>query len=125
MVDEVEGGDVGYLNASLAAPSTIFPVFEPYNESEIRVYPSSIVNNIVCRYIRKPLDPKWTYTVVGGVELFDDTAADFQDFELHVSELSNIVVRMLSYFGINLREGDVVQYAEQQKQINEVKEQQQ
>ena len=44
--------------------------------------------------------------------MYDPSNASFQDFELHESEFSNIVLRMLSYFGINLREGEVMQIAE-------------
>ena len=124
VIEEAQGADFGYLSSSLASPSVTFPVYENYMD-EIRVYPSEIQSNVTCRYLRKPADPKWTYTSVGNVELFDNTISDYQDFEIHYSELPNIVVQMLSYLGVNIREADVVQYAEALKQKEEVKEQQQ
>lgn len=123
VIEEAQGGDYGYLSASLAAPSVTFPVYELF-KGAVRVYPAEIVSNVSCRYIRKPLDPKWTYTSVGNVELYDNTISDFQDLELHSSELPNITIKMLSYLGVNIREADVVQYAETLKQKEEVKEQQ-
>lgn len=123
VVEEMEGQYMGFLGKSLAAPSTTFPVYEQVGDL-ITISPATIVDTVTCRYIRTPLDPKWTYNVVSGTELYNPSANDFQDFELHVSEFSNIVIRMLSYFGINIRETEVTQYAEALKQKEEVREEQ-
>jgi hypothetical protein len=121
VISETEADDIRYLLKSIAAPTEIHPVYRILGNS-IRVYPDSIVTNVTCSYLRKPLPPRWTYQVINGVEMFDNTAADFQDFELHPSELTNIVVHMLSFFGINLRETEVTQYAEALKQKQDKKE---
>lgn len=123
VIEETQGADFGYMSASVAAPSVTFPVYENYMD-EVKVYPATIITGVTCRYLRKPADPKWTYTSVGDVELFDDTIVDYQDFEIHVSELPTIVVSMLSYLGMNIKEADVVQYAEAIKKGEELKEQQ-
>lgn len=123
VIEEAQGSEFGFLSSSLAMPSTTFPVYENYKDA-VKVYPSDIITPIICRYLRKPADPKWTYTSVGDVELFDPTISDYQDIELHPSEFSNIVINTLSYLGINLREADVAQYAEALKQKEEIKEQQ-
>lgn len=123
VIEEAKGAEYGFLSSSLAAPSATFPVYELFKDT-IKVYPATIITGVTCRYLRKPLDPKWTYTQVGDVELFDNTIEDYQDFEIHVSELPNIVIKMLSYFGINLREEDIMKYAEDLKQKEELKEQQ-
>ena len=122
VIEEAEGG-VGYLSASLAAPSTTFPVYEDFRDY-IKVYPATIVASVTASYLRKPVDPKWTYTVASNIELFDNTIADYKDFELHSSELPRIVIDMLSYFGVNLRDVDVARYAEALKRIVEAKKQQ-
>ena len=124
VIEELTTADRGYFLNSNASPSTVFPMFTRFSTS-VQVLPSGIVDNVNCSYLRVPKDPKWTYTSVGNVELFDNTLADFQDFELHVSELPNIVIMLCSYFGVNIREADVMQYAEMLKQKEEVKEQQQ
>lgn len=123
VVTEMEGQYIGYASKSLGAPSETFPVYEHIG-STIEVLPSTITSGVVCRYIRKPLDPKWTYTIVSNMELFNPSAVDFQDFELHASEFSNIVIRMASYFGINLREEEVIKYIEIKKQDTVAREEQ-
>lgn len=122
VIEEVSPSKVGYLGQSSAAPSATFPVYERVNEGEILISPSSINSGVTCRYIRKPLDPNWTYTEVSGEPLFNAADADYQDFELHPDEFSNIVIQMLSYFGINIRESEVAQYAEALKQKQDSKE---
>ena len=73
------------------------------------------VDDIVMRYLRAPKRPNWTYVTVGTSPMFDGGSNDYQDFELHESEFPNICNRMLSYFGITLREADIVQIAESLK----------
>lgn len=108
--DEVERNSVARMLGTEVAPTVTYPIYEDYGDY-IRTYPKSI-KTINLRYIRKPKMPKWTYTVVGNSEMFNPAASDFQDIELHESEFSNIVLRLLSHFGINLREAEVVQIAE-------------
>ena len=111
VIEEIEDGDLGYLGLSIAKPSTLYPVYRKYND-KIVIYPTTLTQ-IWLRYIRKPKTPNWTYFLLGGTEpMFNPANPSFQDFELHESEFSNIVLKMLSYFGINLREQEVVQIAE-------------
>lgn len=109
--DEVERNSVARMLGTEVAPTVTYPVYEDYGDI-IWTYPNSI-KAINIRYIRKPKMPKWTYVVVGDSEMFNPAAPDFQDIELHESEFSNIVLRLLSHFGISLREAEVVQIAEQ------------
>jgi len=111
IISEVQRHEIARLLGTEAAPSAIFPVYEPVGQT-LRVYPNSITD-INIRYIREPKAPKWTYfQLPNGSEMYDPSNASFQDFELHESEFSNIVLRMLSFFGINLREEAVIQVAE-------------
>lgn len=111
VIEEVERSSTNYLVNSLASPSALYPVYERYS-NYIIIHPSTI-EDIRVRYLRTPKTPKWTYFVTGaGNELFDPSNSSFQDFELHDSEFPNIINRMLTYFGINLREAEVVQIAE-------------
>lgn len=121
IIEETQRKDIGYAALSIAAPSEIYPVYERYNKY-IRVYPATINSGVSCKYLRKPLPPKWTYVVVSNNPMFNEAASDYQDFELHESEFTNIVMRMLSLFGINLREQEVIQVAETMKDKNNFKE---
>lgn len=62
-------------------------------------------------YLRTVLVPKWTFTVVNGTELFNPSANDFQDADIHPSEEDEIVRILLASFGINLKESDVSSFA--------------
>ena len=114
IIERIKTSKVGYLNNSIAAPTVTYPVYER-DADTITVFPINSVSTIALAYIKQPADPKWTYTVVNGDPLFNPSAVDYQDFELHPAEFPTIVVEMLTYFGINLREGEVIQIAEQLK----------
>ena len=113
LIDEIERNAIVTMMRTEAAPTVLYPVYESYG-STLKVYPNTITN-VNVRYIRKPLNPKWTYTVVANKEMYDPSNESFQDFELGSEEFANIVLKMLSLFGINLREAEVVQVAEQLK----------
>jgi len=118
--DEVERNSVARMLGTEVAPTALYPIYESYG-STLRTYPESI-KTIDVRYIRNPKTPNWTYFVLpSGEEMFNPANPDFQDIELHESEFSNIVLRLLSYFGINLREGEVIQIAETLKDKMNIK----
>jgi hypothetical protein len=76
---------------------------------EIKIAPITIQDAVTISYIRNPLVPNWTYIVVGGSELFNPSAPDFQDIDLHPSEENRVVLMTLKRFGINLKEEDLMQ----------------
>lgn len=111
VIEEIERHELGYLANSEAAPTELYPVYERFSDS-IVVTPST-VDEIKIRYVRTPKMPNWTYFALpSGEPLYNPADVDFQDFELHESEFANIILKMLSYFSINLREAEVVQIAE-------------
>lgn len=121
-VDEVSERRLLLLNKSnLTAPSTDYPVFTR-QEDQYLVYPTTIVDQVTCGYIRVPAVPKWTYNTVSGNPVFNISATDYQDFEIPEADEPRLVVKILGYAGLTIREQDVVQYAElqeQQKKQNE------
>ena len=111
-IDEVSVRRLRLLNKSnLTAPSTDYPVFIR-EEDDFLVYPTTIVSGVTADYIRTPATPKWTYTTVSGNPQFNASAVDYQDFEIHPSDEARLVVKILGYAGLSIREADVVQYAE-------------
>lgn len=121
VVEEVDRSALNHMLNMQGGPSTLFPVMI-LEGSDIKVYPETITEDLNLNYIRLPKKPKWTYTVVGGSELFNPSAGDYQDFELNQAEFTNIVLGMLVYFGINLREPDVVKIADMLKTKMDIKE---
>jgi hypothetical protein len=98
------------LSSNITAPSTAYPAYYQKGD-DIKVYPASITSSVSAMYVRYPLDPKWTYDVVAGSPIFNQSLGDYQDFELPQSEQNDLVFKILSYAGVNIREAEVVQFA--------------
>lgn len=110
-VAHVDQGKLYYLlNSNLTAPTTTYPAYVMQG-SQVAVYPNTIVDDINVYYVRYPQDPKWTYTVVDGSPLFNQSANDYQDFELAISDFPKLVVKICQYAGVSIREAEVVQAA--------------
>lgn len=110
VISEVERSELNYLIKSESKPTKTYPVYELMGD-RINVYPPES-DSIRVRYIRKPKVPNWTYEVVTSpngntYELHDPTNPSFQDLELHVSEISNVVDKILIYLGINLSKQEI------------------
>jgi len=120
-VERVSQNKIFYLNSSpLTSPGLTFPAYVLGGANNvdlgntITVYPDTITTagTLVSQYIRYPKDPNWTYfnIITGGDPSFDETAADYQDFELPLSDEPNIVNKILQYAGMSIREGALVQF---------------
>lgn len=120
VIEEVQRHKKGYLRNSISASSVTYPTYELVGSSLV-VSPSSIVTDISVSYLRVPLKPNWTYQVVNGDALYDPSNPSFQDLDLHASEFSNFVIRMVANFGINIKDYDVTQIAESLKQQMQLK----
>ncbi len=112
-------------NSLLTAPNETFPAYTLEGDL-ITAYPATIdgsgTQKVNCQYFRYPKDPKWTYiTLASGTPVFNSTQADFQDFELPLSDEPYLVSKILQYAGVSIREADIVQFgkAEETQNINE------
>jgi hypothetical protein len=105
-------------NSILTAPTKIFPAYS-LNSDSITVLPSTINNpgQIFSQYIRYPKDPKWTYsTLASGQPVFDQSQPDYQDFELPIDDEVRLVTKILQYSGMQIRETEIVQFANLEEQ---------
>lgn len=84
----------------------------------LKVRPSTIVDNVTVSYLRKPVRAKWTHIISNGVEMFDDGATDFKDVDIHPSEEVDLILRIMSGFGLNLKEQDIKEYAKREEAEN-------
>ncbi len=69
-------------------------------------------------YWRKVKFPKWTFQLNGNTELFNPSAPDFEDADIHPSEENEMVRRVLLAFGINLKESDIIQMSMNEDQVD-------
>lgn len=122
-VTHVDQGKLHYLlNSNLTAPTETYPTYVMQG-NKIAVYPTTITDNINIYYVRYPADPKWTYTVVNGSPLFNQSANDYQDFELAISDFPKLVVKICEYAGVSIREMDVVTAARAEEAYTDQKQQ--
>ena len=85
--------------------------------SQVRIYPTPTVDtSLHVDFFKKPATPKWAYVVVQGKALYNASATDLQDFELHVSEEENLVTRILGLSGVAMRSPDIAQAGVMDKQ---------
>jgi len=80
-------------------------------------------NDVTCNYIKAPENPNWTYVVVGEKALYNPNGNGHHNFELHASEQTELVTRILGLAGITLKDQSLYQIssAEDSKQIQQQK----
>jgi hypothetical protein len=96
-----------YINSPLTAPTVKRPVFI-VQQDQITVLPVA-ANNLSMNYIRKPVDVYWGYTMINDEALYNPAAS--VNFELHPSEETELVMKILTLAGIVIREPQLYQIA--------------
>jgi hypothetical protein len=124
-VQYVQPNELLEINLSpLTKPTLYWPIYT-YKNFKIKVYPTDITDKISCTYVRKPYNPIWNFTV---------TPPNFQyvysptnnptnpsvDFELHPTEQTNIIIRILLYSGVIIKDPQIIQAASQQIQAENI-----
>lgn len=119
--DKVSVGKITMLNASsLTSPTEFYPSYTLEGDV-VSLFPNTInaKGKVECVYFRYPKTPKWTYiTLINGSPAFDQTQPDYQDFELPFSDNYILVMKILQYCGISIRETEVAQFGMAQEQQN-------
>ena len=65
----------------------------------------------------KPTAPVWGFTVGGaGQYIYDPAPASSTDFELDISEQTNLIIGILKYAGVIINDPTVIQVAQQEQQ---------
>lgn len=101
-----------YASSQLASPSTSFPMYY-FDNDVFNILPITIVNPVI-DYIRIPNDPVWGYTG-GGATAYVYNSATSTDFELHPSDETDLVIKILAYAGVIIKDPTVIQIAQQQE----------
>jgi len=122
-VEKVSSGKIIGLNLSnLTAPSSMFPAYTQ-DSTLMQIYPISNsfvvgkLGQLQSAYFRYPKEPKWTYITLGGGEpVFDQSQLDYQDFEMPQEDEFKLVMKILQYCGVSIRESEVTQFAMAQEQ---------
>ena len=120
-VEQVSEEEALYLNKSpLTAPTSIFPAYHRSSQFQIRTYPP--LSSVSCRYIRIPTTPKWGYVVVNEKALYNSGTST--NFELHRSDSTELVYKILSLAGIVIAKPGLGSYGDQQINTQKTQEKQ-
>lgn len=133
-VEEVSKSDWNYITASkLTAPSSKYPIYYRQGDN-VKVFPINNGGQLSIDYVKKPLDPIWAYvtspSIANGMFIFSPTVVSGcipssgpVDFDLHPSEETQLVLGILAYAGVTIKDGSIVQAAAAQKSLNETQKQ--
>ena len=103
------------LSSNLTSPTTTYPIYT-YENNRLTVYPlgpaPGIVSGITVDYVRKPLNPLWFFT--GGTTQYVYQASASTNFELHSAEQTELILKILLYAGVVIKDPQIIQVAAQQ-----------
>tara|TARA_R100001463_G_scaffold57701_2_gene109984 strand:- start:281 stop:967 length:687 start_codon:yes stop_codon:yes gene_type:complete len=110
-IEQLSEEEMMYVRKSpLTKPTAKFPAFYRLNKTQVQVYPN--VPQVAANYIREPKRPIWAYVVVNEKALYN--AGAHQDFEIHPSDMSELVFRILALSGITIAKPGLGTYGDQQ-----------
>ena len=104
-----------YASSQLSAPSASYPVYY-YDNGVFNIFPATVSNPVI-DYIKVPADPIWGFTGGGGGAYVYSAGAS-TDFELHPSDETDLVIKILAYAGVIIKDPTVIQIAQQQEANN-------
>jgi hypothetical protein len=109
------------LKSPLTQPTKNFPIYL-YENNLLYVYPTTIINNvgelITFSYLKAPADITWGYGV-GTLGQYEYSSGLSTNFELNVSEQSNVIIRVLAYAGVIINDPTIIQVAQGEIQQEE------
>ncbi len=106
----------------LTKPTTNFPI-GIYTNDKLTVYPASTgtpaVGDVTFNYIRKPKDIVWNFTTGTLGQYIHSTNSPNQDFEISSSQQTDVIIAILKYAGVVIRDPQIVQSASNLEATNE------
>jgi len=133
-LEKVNRNDWLRLNMSkLTRPTADYPMYL-YEDDKIIIQPSdlvkenplvpgTIIDEFKLSYVRKPADVIWGYTVIGiglpGAGAYTYNSLTSQNFEIDDTDQTEVILRVLMYMGIVIRDPQIVQAAAQQATMEE------
>ena len=104
-------------NSPLTAPTKNRPIYMVVGE-KIVFYPTEThsLGQYNINYTRKPISPNWAYTIVNGNAMYNGSLlGGLQNFELHSSEESKLVIKILQLAGVAIKDFNLAQLAGQKE----------
>jgi hypothetical protein len=114
--------------SKLTKATETFPTYL-YENNYLFIKPDSIQDNVQVEFTKKPSNIIWGFDVSPtlGQYIYNplpysatDQPSGSIDFEIHESEQTEVILRILQYAGIIIRDPQIVQAAAQQVQMDEI-----
>lgn len=96
-----------YINSSIDAPTVDYPVYIDL-ATDLKVLPASITP-ILLTFYKTPASIVWNYNLVSGRPVYNATGT--VDFEWNPTEKLQLIMRILGYMGISIRDTELLQYS--------------
>jgi hypothetical protein len=115
-MQRVQRNNLLYINKSpLTKPTKKYPLYI-YEEEKLYVYPNTITTDVTASFVRKPKDVIWNFTAAAPYYTYSYSPNTSQQFELMVSEQTNVITKILLYSGVVIKDPQIIQVAAQQIQ---------
>ena len=116
-VERINANEFLYINSSpLTKPKNVRPIYVADNKG-LKVYGDQEIQlDVDLTYIKQPAKVEWKYQMVLGEALYDSTYS--VDFELHASEETELVIKILELASLASKELAVTQIATQEEVRN-------
>jgi len=101
------------LGSQINFPNSQYPIAKQVGNEWIVVTGVAANFSLIATYVRKPITPKWAFTVSSGQEIYD--AGNSINFELPETTHNEICEKVLSYIGVSTRDMELYQPSEQQQ----------
>ena len=116
-VERVNKNEFLYINASpLLKPTNDRPIFVS-SAAGYKVYGAAeLTTGVTCNYIKRPATAVWGYNTVSGAAQYN--ASTSTDFPLHESEETELVVKILEFASLSIRDINLYQLSNQMETQN-------
>ena len=105
-IERVNKNEFLYINSSpLTKPTNLRPIYVA-DTNGIKAYGDTVlIDDVICNYIKKPVKVQWGYQMIYGEALYNSNTS--QDFELHPSDETELVMKILALSGLVTKDPDI------------------
>jgi len=110
-IEKIDQNQIHHIqNSPLTAPTLTRPCYVQLTELTFQTYPTIVVTaDIKCNYIARPTTVEWAYTTVLDEPLYN--ANNSTSFQLHESEETDLVIKILELAGVEIKDPQLYQVA--------------
>jgi len=119
-IEEIKQNEIDNMELSpLTRATSNKPYYVRLTDTTIDLYPRtlfSLSTGVVCNYVKTPSDVKWGFTMVNNEALYN--ASTSVNFELHPSEETKLILKILELSGIEMKDAGLYQIADKEETEN-------